>query len=94
MSDCFNYGLRKTRKAHTCHGCECEIPKGTDVNYWTIAHEGKAYTGYTCDICNSWCGQRKCRECFDDESAFEGHVKECMKAYGCWDYENNKPMTV
>ena len=94
MADCINCGMRKTRKPHKCHGCGCEIPKGTYANYWTVADGGNIYTGYTCDVCNAWCGEMKCKDCFDDESAFEGHVRECMKENEKWDYENNRPKGV
>lgn len=72
-------GKFKTRKDHKCHGCREIIPKGTEVYSQAVADEGTVSTFYVCDECRDWCKNKKCRDCFELENAYEGHVKECME---------------
>jgi len=77
VSDVIRSGVVKTRKEHKCHGCLEEMPIGSKVQATTFVDDG-IYTIYMCDKCISWCNARKCRECIEMESAFEGYIRDCI----------------
>lgn len=75
-------GKVKTRKDHVCHGCLEKVPKGTEMYSQTITDEGTVYTLYMCNDCTDWCHRiRHCRECNENECAFEGYVRDCKKEF-------------
>ena len=45
--------IKKTRKAHRCHGCLTTIPVGSMAHASTNVDNGEIYTLYFCEDCNS-----------------------------------------
>lgn len=41
----------KTRKPHTCFGCERKFPSGTTMEFSTIADGGTVHNSYLCQTC-------------------------------------------
>jgi len=69
----------KVRKDHKCHGCSCRIEKGSNNILSETYVEDIIYTLYFCEDCQEWLEIRckKCKECYELETATEGYIKEC-----------------
>ena len=52
-----------------------------DVYAFVCVGDGIAFTGYYCLECEKFESEKchKCRECYDEEKAYQGYIKECYK---------------
>lgn len=65
----------KTRKAHNCWGCTTLFPVGSDMQLVKCEDNGKAYSVYWCNDCQSILE----KDYYPDDIFCYGELKENMK---------------
>lgn len=75
MSEMLRQGTVTTRRAHKCHGCRKDIPRGSRVESCACVHEGVAYTLHTCAACSALFASLPADSFDPDEGVTEGWAK-------------------
>lgn len=54
MSEILHWEERRTRKPHTCFGCEMTYPKGTKMVHSAVTDGGTVSSCYWCKTCQEY----------------------------------------